>query len=459
MTHSPRYLRKAGAVAASAALAATAFASLPAQADTPTTPAGTPLVRPANTDTGGVKLTSRWLASQLKGGLVVGEYGNDYGLTIDMGLALVEAGEKRPVGIMDGVLQRKLGEYVGTGGEVYGGATAKAAVFARAAGGNPTSYGGMNLITRIEGQVADTGPTAGRLSDTSTYGDYANVVGQSFAVRALSRANSPEADTALGFLLAQQCASGYFRLNFDKPDNATQNCEEGAAGSQADLDATGLVISNLARSGKRSQPMKDAMERGSAWLASQQRARGAFTGSGPTAIPNTNSTAVAGYALGLTGRVEEAAKAARWVRSLQPVDRFKCRSALSRDLGAVAYVQSDVKKARVSGIGDAERDQWRRATAQAAHVLQFAPASPDNFRVKSSRARARSGDKVRMRIFGVAPGQRACVQVKRDFRRVVGKPSGGRVIRGLRMPNGNARRFVLLRSPGNTVRTRVIVRN
>ena len=119
-------------------------------------------------------------------------------------------------------LEPRIADYVGDGTkESYAGPLAKAATFARVAKKNPTSYGGINLITRLEERTADatTGtapnttpnPLAGRISDKSEYGDYANVVGQSYAVRALTLANSAEAGAARDFLLKQQCASGYFR--------------------------------------------------------------------------------------------------------------------------------------------------------------------------------------------------------------------------------------------------------
>src|SRR5689334_2528074 len=53
------------------------------------------------------------------------------------------------------------GEEFGDTGSTYAGAVAKTAVFAKAAGGNPTSFGGVNLITRLEAQVLGTAPNAG----------------------------------------------------------------------------------------------------------------------------------------------------------------------------------------------------------------------------------------------------------------------------------------------------------
>ena len=71
-------------------------------------------------------------------------------------------------------------------------------------------------------------------------------------MRALSLARSAEAGAARDFLLKQQCASGYFRLNFDKADVPSQSCAEGVAGSEADPDATALAVINLIESGDKS---------------------------------------------------------------------------------------------------------------------------------------------------------------------------------------------------------------
>ena len=86
------------------------------------------------------------------------------------------------------------------------------------------------------------------------------------------------------------------------------------------------------------------------------------------------------------------------------------------------------------------RDEWRRATAQAILGLQFAPASDDTFRIVSVRKQARAGERVQFRVYGLAPSESACMQVKGDFRRVKGKKSGDKIERKLQLPTGNQRR-------------------
>jgi hypothetical protein len=413
------------------------------------------------TDSTPSRIAASWLAGELTNGLMVGEFGPDYGLTIDAGFALSSVGNSKAVGAVSTALEQKIGEYVGDGTkESYAGALAKAATFARTARRNPTDYGGVNLVTRLEARTADTGAAnPGRISDLSQYGDYANTIGQSYAVRALALAGSAEAGNARDFLLKQQCTSGFFRLGFDKPGAASQGCVEGAAGSSADPDVTALAVINLVESGDKSQAVKDALAKAGTWLADRQRGSGAFRGASGTAKINTNSTALGGYALGLLKNREAALKAAIWVRKLQPVDKFRCRTALTKDTGAVAYRGEAVAAAKTSGITAEARDEWRRATAQAVLGLQYAPASNDRLRIESVRARAQAGDRPQFRVYGVSPGERACVQVKGDFTRIIGKRSGGKIVRKLQMPTGNRKRVVLVKIADDAARTTIRVTN
>ena len=443
MSHS---MRTAGAILAAAALSTSALVA-PSSAAPSAAPVG------GKTDDSASRAAATWLASELDEGLLVGEFGPDYGLTIDTGLALTAVGDNDTVRAITRALEPKIRQYVGDGStESYAGALAKAATFARAAKRNPTEYGGVNLVVELEKRTTDSGPSAGRISDLSSFGDFANVIGQSYAVRALARAGSAEADEARDFLLRQQCASGFFRLQLDKASGASQSCVEGAAGSEANPDATALAVINLVESGDKTQAVKDALSKAGAWLASQQRASGAFRGGSGTAVLNSNTTSLAGYALGLLRNREAAQKAATWVRKLQPVDKLRCRSALTKDTGAVAYRKSAVTSARTGGLGDA-RDEWRRATAQAVLGLQFAPASTEALRIESARLRAQAGDRVVFRVLGVAPGARACVQVKGDFKRVVGKRNGGKIVRKLQVPTGNGTRVAVVKVIDDIART------
>lgn len=466
MHHRIRPIRSAALVLSTAALGVGVLAVPSATADP--SPALRAAKAAANTDSTPSAIAAQWLAGELTNGLMVGTFGTDFGLSIDTGMALsTVAGQGSTVTAINTALEPRIADYVGDGTtESYAGPLAKAAAFARTAKQNPTSYGGVNLITRLEERTADAAgagatpnPIAGRISDKSEYGDFANVVGQAFAVRALTLANSAEAGAARDFLLKQQCASGYFRLNFDKADAASQSCTEGAAGSAADPDVTSLAVINLIESGDNSQVVRNALAKAGTWLAARQRRSGAIRGGAGTEQINTNSTAVGGYAMGLLKNRDAALKAALWVRKNQPVDKYKCRTALTKDTGAVAYRKEKVAAAKTGGIPADGRDEWRRATAQAILGLQFAPASKDKLKIVSVRREARAGDRVQFQVYGLAPSESACMQVKGDFLRVKGKKSGDKIVRKLQLPTGNQRRVALVKTSDDEARTSIRVRN
>lgn len=470
MHHRIRPVRTALVALSTAALGVGVLAAPPASAEP------SPALRAAkaaapSTDSTPSTIAAQWIAGELRDGLIVGSTGPDFGLTIDTGMALsTVASQSGTVTAINNSLEPRIADYVGDGTkESYAGPLGKAATFAKVAKKNPTSYNGINLITRLEERTADatTGtapnttpnPLAGRVSDKSEYGDYANVVGQSYAVRALTLANSAEAGAARDFLLKQQCASGYFRADFDKADAATQTCTEGTAGSAADPDVTALAVVNLVESGDKSPAVLGALAKAGTWLADRQRGSGAFRAAAPVSKINTNSTALGGYALGLLKNRDAALKAALWVRKNQPVDKYKCRTALTKDTGAVAYRKDRVKASSTSGIPHEARDEWRRATAQAILGLQFAPASKDKLRIVSVRKQARAGERVQFRVFGLAPSESACLQVKGDFVRVKGKKTGDKIVRKLQLPTGNQRRVALVKTSDDEARTSLRVRN
>ncbi|MBD3926694.1 terpene cyclase/mutase family protein [Nocardioides cavernae] len=470
MHHRIRPVRTALVALSTAALGVGVLAAPPASAE-PTPALRAAKAAAASTDSTPSTIAAEWIAGELRDGLMVGSSGPDFGLTIDTGMALsTVASQGGTVTAINNSLEPRIADYVGDGTkESYAGALGKAATFARVAKKNPTSYGGVNLITRLEERTADatTGtapnttpnPLVGRISDKSEFGDYANVVGQSYAARALTLANSSEAGAARDFLLKQQCASGYFRADFDKPDVPSQACAEGVAGSAADPDVTALAVINLVESGDKSPAVVGALAKAGTWLADRQRGSGAFRAAAPVSKINTNSTALGGYALGLLKNRDAALKAALWVRKNQPVDKYKCRTALTKDTGAVAYRKDRATGAKTSGIPADARDEWRRATSQAILGLQFAPASKDKLRIVSVRKQARAGERVQFRVFGLAPSESACLQVKGDFVRVKGKTSGDKIVRKLQLPTGNQRRVALVKTSDDEARTSLRVRN
>ncbi len=140
-------LRRAGALVIATAITSTSLLSVsaPAQAQS----AGDRAVTTGRT----------WLKAQLTNGFLVGGFGPTYGPSIDAGLAFAEGGDAGGVSAVDTALRGAIANYIscdafGDTGGTYAGATAKAATFAIVAGADPESYGGVDLIDRLEAQVS-----------------------------------------------------------------------------------------------------------------------------------------------------------------------------------------------------------------------------------------------------------------------------------------------------------------
>lgn len=314
-----------------------------------------------------------WLTRQLTDGLVYnGQYDfNDYGLTADTAYALKAIGGR---GDALNAIGTALAENVDswtTGGdpaEAYAGSIAKAVVVAQVTGADERGFGGVDLVQRLEDRVRDTAPV-GRLEDQSQYGDYANTIGQSFAVRGLGDAGSDETGEATTFLLKQQCSQGFFRLGFAAIDAVKQGCDADPEASP-DTDATALALLNLAALPKaaRTDAVKKAIADGIAWLGRTQKDNGSFGGGTSTEASNSNSTGLAAWVLADAGACGKARSAAAWVKNLQ-VSGDVSGTPLAGQKGAVAYDRAAFKAAKQNGIGTKKQDQWRRATTQAAPGL------------------------------------------------------------------------------------------
>lgn len=315
-----------------------------------------------------------WLVTQLTSGLVHNDqYAfDDYGLTIDVALGLrAIGGYDSTIAEINTAVAGGVGNYVGTGGESYAGAAAKTLMLAQIAGADATSYGGVNLVKRLNRRVIGDGPSKGRIQDKSQYGDYANVIAQAYATRGLAKAGSPKASAALAFLLKQQCAKGFFRLSFTaSKTRRNQTCDGGSTTTSApDTDATAIAVLSLTALHSHTPAVRSAIARAVAWLERRQKANGSFGGGTSTEASNANSTGLAGWALGVRGKCESAQRAAAWIAPLQ-VQSATGGSALAADIGAIAYdgtAYDGVVAAQEITV--AQRDQWRRATVQAAPAL------------------------------------------------------------------------------------------
>ncbi|MQW77784.1 hypothetical protein GHK92_18080 [Nocardioides sp. dk4132] len=381
------------------------------------TPTGT-----ATAPSGPATAGARWLTSQLTGGLVEGEWGPDHGLSIDVALALAAVGSEDGVQQVADALATSLDAYVtgdafGDADSSYAGATAKAAVLAVVAERDPRAFGGRDLIAALEQVTTDSGPAAGRIVDRSTYGDYANALGQAYAVRALEAAGSTEAAAATSYLLDQQCAAGFFRLELGAVEAADQTCD-GAPGAEPDTDVTALAVLSLLPQADHAD-VKPHLTAALDWLRRSQRGDGSFGGGVATEAPNANSTGLAAWALGEAGRTKAAARAAGWVRGQQLAHAGACTPYRAGDLGAIAYDAAGLDTVKSSGVAEL-RDQVRRASAQALPALTWAPGRVDEVVVPPMAPPRfhRAGTRVAVWLGPLAPGEPVCVTVAGSRRQV-----------------------------------------
>jgi hypothetical protein len=266
----------------------------------------------------------------------------DGGLTIDAILGLDGAGVgKSQAGESTAYLAAHVGDYIGSFGELYVGGTAKTLVAAEAQGVDATSFGGVDLVSSLQSLLTPSG----RFSDKSAYGDYSNAFGQSFAIIGLKRAGVAVPGSAVSFLITQQCADGGFKLS---PDDA---------GCSSDTDATALAVQAvIAAKG----PSDAAAVKGLDFLKGRQAASGGLAGTGPTAVLNANTTALAAQAFAAGGLGNELLKAQTYLEGLQYGCAFPSglRGGIAYDAASFASQKKAGSKAKVT-------DQDIRSTAQA----------------------------------------------------------------------------------------------
>jgi len=340
----------------------------------PTTTPERPSVDPAASRAAG------WLVRELgPGGQMAGPAAGvtDWGLTIDTLFALQAAGTgASAVRKIVSALDAHAGAYLGP--ELFddadarlGGQTAKLLVAAVVAGKDPRAFGRSQLAPgrfdlRAEtlGLLATGRTDKGRLSDRGTGSDTTNVFSQSLAVIGLARSGGVPR-SAVDYLLTQQCRAGFFRM-FAQDG---KSCDAGAGAP--DTDGTAMALQALLTARDQGVTGLDAaIDRTASWLVGHQRSDGSFGGGVSTSAANSNSTGLAAQTLKATGRTASYAKARRWVSRLQAT--ATAGKGLRDEVGAVAYDPRSYAAARTKGLG-VQRDQWRRATAQA--VFAFAPVS------------------------------------------------------------------------------------
>ena len=336
-----------------------------------------------------------WIGAQLtaNGGSLPASFGpgSDWGITADAVLAHVAAGRGA-----DAPAQSATDELIANvdlfstwddlGPEYAGvrlaGQLGKVVLAALAQGRDVTSVGGVDLVAELRSLVQTSGPETGRFSDRNPYSpDNSNGFGQALSMLALSYTDAGVPATSVTFLLDQQCPGGGFRLFY----TSTSGCDDA---SNADTDATALAIQALLaapRTAGSTAAMADAIS----WLVSMQDpTSGAWTGSGPTATPNANSTGVIAQTLRASGEIAAADRGAAWIRDqLQLTSAGTVGTPAAADVGAIAYDPAARTLALSEGITTSSGDQWRRATTQAVLALgleRYGAANDDPMPTTSS---------------------------------------------------------------------------
>lgn len=367
---------------------------------------------------------ARWLDDQLTDGLVHNpNWGgfDDYGLSLDVFFTLNDL-DARPAAqtkIIDAV-SAYVTDYVTFEEDFYPGSAGKLAVAVEAAGGDATDVNGTDLIGEIETLTDDE---TGEIDPELTYGG----VGQAWATRALIAGGSTDAGASVTYLLTQQCPDGSFKQTYGQPCPALANIDSTAFAVEALLDAKAAgntgVDAALASATK-------------AMLAAQAQ-DGSFIGDG---VPNTNSTGKAAKVLALVGQNGAAGSAAAWIVGNQVTAAVAEDSKLANELGAIAYDSAALSAGKADGITNETRDQWIRATTQAAAGVQ-AQLAPAKVTVTSARYVA-AGRTVKVAAKGLAAGEKYTIAISGGRKSVGTVPANGSVSVNVKAPAGNATRTI-----------------
>ncbi len=255
-----------------------------------------------------------YLVAQLTDGdhLEIGGF-VQYGPTIDVGLGLLAAeSEAASLDAIAAFLSTEdaVFNYVHGGGfdapdAAYAGATAKLGFFASITGGDPRDVGGEDLVDTLLSLEGNDG----RFADHSDFGDFSNIIGQSFAILSLTAADGVEpSDAAVRTLVNAQCDDGGYTLDFDGGDCV------GTA------DATGIAVQALnasdpGESGALTPEREEALVAAAAWLVDNREVDGSYLLDGVANVNTTGYGAIGVLAVGL-----DASPSVAWLVSVQLPD-------------------------------------------------------------------------------------------------------------------------------------------
>lgn len=382
------------------------------------------------------------------------------GLALDIAATFTDLGvQAADADKVVAALEANPSAYIGGDGESYAGPTGKLAAIAEAANADASSFGGQNLITNLTSLVNPSGPEAGRASDASAFGDYSNSIGQSWVVRALATSPTSSATlaSATDYLLKQQCPTGAFRTNMfavalaDDPETewddsvapTDRQCGDAttADDDQITIDATAFgVQALLSAKAAGVANLQDDIDAAVSWLLAQQATNGSFVNDDNA---NTNTTGLAAATLKSVGKVGAADRAATWIISHQVTASNANGTSLVNELGAIAFDQDALAAGKVAGIPVNQRDQWIRATAQAA-VGVNAQLPAKKFVVKAPTGYLSSGSSISVSATGLSAGEKFTARI-----------SGGATVAGTASATGVA--AAKIKTPGSTATRTVTI--
>ena len=416
----------------------------------------------ATHDPVGIDQGATWLAGQVSGGLVPGQFGGpDVGLSIDTALTLRTAGgHDATVTAIADAIEAQGGSYLNTdytfNGHHYTGqvanATAKTMALFQTLTPARTTVQGTDVQSRLESLVASAAPVTGRIGDTSFEDgvadgqDYANSIGQSFAAFALTKAGSAKATDVVAYLLKQQCANGGFRLAFTPSRTATaQSCTDNPSPTpDSDVDTTALVLQQLNQI-PATGAVTTAKTAARGYLLAAQKSDGSWGGGAGTEASNSNSTGLATVALGATTPTSPAVeKAAHWLRARQATYYDVC-DRLLRSRGAVALNSDALTTGRRAGIATDNQDQWRRASAQAIPALAYLPvdAKPSAPVLTAPPGYFKQGAHPVLTTSGIKSGDQLCLNG--SGAKAQGTATGATWRQAITLPRGTATRSYAVR--------------
>jgi prenyltransferase beta subunit len=209
----------------------------------------------ATVETRAALLGTRWLASAVD---VDGAIAGHAGLTAELVLARLAAGERTTVDTAARFLARRAGTYAGEGAAQSG----KLAVAVAAAGFDPRSFGGVDLVEAIDRR---TNSATGRIGTTSW--------DQSWGILGLAAAGETVPAPIVTALVAMSSPAGGWGY---------------APSTTADADSTGLALQAMAAASANDN--HPAVQAAFSYLASTQSDDGGWSHNGG-GDSNTNSTA------------------------------------------------------------------------------------------------------------------------------------------------------------------------